>query len=190
MIFSKKDKINMYLDCKNGKSKAQICREYGVSRSTLYYLFSFIELNGIEEFKNHKKKYFSNEEKEELIKKAINGEASVKQLSLENKIISNILLKRWINNYKKNNGKYVSHDRVKSRGFSSEELYNILKDLKFKEHLNWTECSNYIKEKYNVDIYPKLLRCRVVNYMKKNGIETEKEKKLRLREESKNNIKR
>ena len=99
---NKKQRLKIYNDWRNGnKSLSVIASEIKLNRSTLQYMVNLIDRHGIEIY-DKSKELFTKEFKEKAIVRALTGNNSINQLSLDLGLRSNGILYNWIREYKKN----------------------------------------------------------------------------------------
>ena len=96
-----KDKINIYKERKTGISAIALSKKYDIGRDKVYYLEKLIDRHGYS-ILDVKKKVYSNYDKERIINRVlINGE-SINSVSIDEGLLSNGMLARWITEYKEN----------------------------------------------------------------------------------------
>ncbi|XGK33469.1 hypothetical protein ACERHZ_03120 [Lactobacillus acidophilus] len=86
---NKKQRLKIYNDWRNGnKSLSVIASEIKLNRSTLQYMVNLIDRHGIEIY-DKSKELFTKEFKEKAIVRALTGNNSINQLSLDLGLRSN-----------------------------------------------------------------------------------------------------
>ena len=70
------DKINIYINKKNGMSTIQLSNKYKVGKTTIKYIYRLIEVHGYDILRTTKNKYYSPNQKEQIINRVlIDGES-------------------------------------------------------------------------------------------------------------------
>jgi len=102
--------INVYNEKKDGKSSINIGKKYGIDRCKVNYIYSLIEKHGFDILRKDKNKYYTQEVKEKLIQRVLNGE-SVRSVALDEGLTSFGLLSIWVKKYIENGYNIVERKR-------------------------------------------------------------------------------
>ena len=99
---SYEDKINIYQERKNGKTRIYLSKKYSIGKDKIDYLTRLIDKHGFDILRTTKNRKFNYYEKEQIINRVlINGE-SVLSVSIDEGLLSNGILFNWIKEYKEN----------------------------------------------------------------------------------------
>ena len=122
-----------------------IADKYGVHRCQIIYIVKLAMTYGYDYFDTTpKRRKYSIEFKEEIVKKLLNKEDSVINLALKNKISDPSLIYQWLHNYKKNCGKIVDMKqgpKKKTTIVDNQDVSSLLERIKYLE----AEC-DYLKK--------------------------------------------
>lgn len=149
---NKKQRLKIYNDWRNGnKSLSVIASEIKLNRSTLQYMVNLIDRHGIEIY-DKSKELFTKEFKEKAIVRALTGNNSINQLSLDLGLRSNGILYNWIREYKKNGynvvikkkGRHSVHGQKKQSQTSRKDLEKRIQQLE-EENLKLRIVNAYVK---------------------------------------------
>ena len=94
------DKINMYIDKKNGMSIMQISNKYKVRETTVKYIYRLIEVHGYDILRTNKNKYYSPFQKEQIINRVLLNNESIISVSIDEGLLNSGILANWIKKYK------------------------------------------------------------------------------------------
>ena len=96
------DKINIYINKKNGMSTIQLSNKYKVNKNIIDYLIALIDKHGVDILRTNKNRIHTKFEKQEAIDRVlINGEAKW-AVALDLGLLSKGMLVNWIKKYKEN----------------------------------------------------------------------------------------
>ena len=82
------DKINMYIDKKNGMSIMQISNKYKVRETTVKYIYRLIEVHGYDILRTTKNKYYSPNQKEQIINRILLNNESIISVSIDQGLLN------------------------------------------------------------------------------------------------------
>ena len=102
--------INVYNEKKDGKSSISIGKKYSIDRCKVNYIYSLIEKHGFDILRKDKNRYYTQEAKEKLIQRVLNGE-SVRSVALDEGLTSFGLLSTWVKKYIENGYNIVERKR-------------------------------------------------------------------------------
>ena len=105
--------INVYNEKKDGNSSINIGKKYGIDRCKVNYIYSLIEKHGFDILRKDKNKYYTQEVKEKIIQRVLNGE-SVRSVALDEGLTSFGLLSTWVKKYIENGYNIVERKRGRS----------------------------------------------------------------------------
>ena len=111
---SYKDKINIYKERKKGKQISLLSSKYNVRSDNIAYLIRLIDKHGFNILKKGKNKYYSSEQKEEIINRILLGGESIVSVAIDVGLSSDGMLHNWINKYKENGYNIVERKRGRS----------------------------------------------------------------------------
>ena len=96
------DKLNIYYEIKNGKTRKSLSTKYKIGKDKIDYLVRLVDKHGFDIYRTTKNRKFNRYEKEQIINRVlINGE-SVWSVSIDEGLLSSGLLFNWIKKYKEN----------------------------------------------------------------------------------------
>ena len=99
---SYEDKINIYQERKNGKTRIYLSKKYSIGKDKIDYLTRLIDKHGFDILRTTKNRKFNYYEKEQIINRVlINGESAL-SVSIDEGLLSNGILFNWIKEYKEN----------------------------------------------------------------------------------------
>lgn len=96
------DKINIYINKKNGMSTIQLSNKYKVGKTTIKYIYRLIEVHGYNVLRTTKNKYYSPSQKEKIINRVLLNNESITSVSIDEGLLNPGILANWIKNYKEN----------------------------------------------------------------------------------------
>ena len=111
---SYKDKVNLYYDRQEGMSLASLCQKYGIVKSTLQYLLRLMDRYGSDILIKNKNRFYSKEEKAEMINRVLIKEETIMSVALDNGLTSKTPLQNWIKKYKENGYNIVERKQGRS----------------------------------------------------------------------------
>ena len=151
------DKINIYYEIKNGKTRKSLSTKYKIGKDKIDYLVRLIDKHGFDILRTTKNRKFNYYEKEQIINRVlINGE-SVLSVSIDEGLLSNGILFNWIKEYKENCYNIV--ERKRGRPTMNKKIKLINKEETQEEKIKRLEKENlYLKAELE---YSKKLRAVV-----------------------------
>ena len=154
---SYEDKINIYQERKNGKTRIYLSKKYSIGKDKIDYLTRLIDKHGFDILRTTKNRKFNYYEKEQIINRVlINGE-SVLSVSIDSGLLSNGILFNWIKEYKENCYNIV--ERKRGRPTMNKKIKLINKEETQEEKIKRLEKENlYLKAELE---YSKKLRAVV-----------------------------
>ncbi len=154
---SYEDKINIYQERKNGKTRIYLSKKYSIGKDKIDYLTRLIDKHGFDILRATKNRKFNYYEKEQIINRVlINGE-SVLSVSIDEGLLSNGILFNWIKEYKENCYNIV--ERKRGRPTMNKKIKLINKEETQEEKIKRLEKENlYLKAELE---YSKKLRAVV-----------------------------
>ena len=154
---SYEDKINIYQERKNGKTRIYLSKKYSIGKDKIDYLTRLIDKHGFDILRTTKNRKFNYYEKEQIINRVlINGE-SVLSVSIDEGLLSNGILFNWIKEYKENCYNIV--ERKRGRPTMNKKIKPINKEETQQEKIERLEKENlYLKAELE---YSKKLRAVV-----------------------------
>ena len=154
---SYEDKINIYQERKNGKTRIYLSKKYSIGKDKIDYLTRLIDKHGFDILRTTKNRKFNYYEKEQIINRVlINGE-SVLSVSIDEGLLSNGILFNWIKEYKENCYNIV--ERKRGRPTMNKKIKPINKEETQEEKIKRPEKENlYLKAELE---YSKKLRAVV-----------------------------
>ena len=154
---SYEDKINIYNERKNGKTRIYLSKKYSIGKDKIDYLTRLIDKHGFDILRTTKNRKFNYYEKEQIINRVlINGE-SVWSVSIDEGLLSSGMLFNWIKEYKENCYNIV--ERKRGRPTMDKKIKPINKEETQEEKIKRLEKENlYLKAELE---YSKKLRAVV-----------------------------
>ena len=127
------DKINIYINKKNGMSTIQLSNKYKVGKATIKYIYRLIEVHGYNVLRTTKNKYYSPSQKEKIINRVLLNNESITSVSIDEGLLNHGILVNWIKNYKENCYNIVERKRGRSTMQKiTKKKENETKDEKIK----------------------------------------------------------
>ena len=154
---SYEDKINIYQERKNGKTRIYLSKKYSIGKDKIDYLTRLIDKHGFDILRTTKNRKFNYYEKEQIINRVlINGESAL-SVSIDEGLLSNGILFNWIKEYKENCYNIV--ERKRGRPTMNKKIKPINKEETQEEKIKRLEKENlYLKAELE---YSKKLRAVV-----------------------------
>ena len=122
------DKINIYIERKQGNSIVNISKKYSVRKDVIKYLIRLIDKNGYDILRTNKNRIFSIEEKERIINRVLVDNESVCSVAVDEGLLSYGMLFNWIKNYKN-----MGYNIVEQRRGRSPTMLKKIKNFNTKE---------------------------------------------------------
>ena len=154
---SYEDKLNIYYEIKNGKTRKSLSIKYKIGTDKIDYLVRLADKHGLDIFRTTKNRKFNYYEKEQIINRVlINGE-SVWSVSIDEGLLSSGMLFNWIKEYKENCYNIV--ERKRGRPTMDKKIKPINEEETQEEKIKRLEKENlYLKAELE---YSKKLRAVV-----------------------------
>lgn len=111
---SYEDKINIYNNKKEGISVTALSKKYDVRDNVIKYLVRVIDKHGFEVLRTNKNKYYSPNQKEQIINRVLIDGESIFSVAVDEGLSSAGLLQNWISKYKENGYNIVERKRGRS----------------------------------------------------------------------------
>ena len=108
------DKINLYVDRKNGLPIPALVSKYNVRHEIVEYLTRLIDKHGIDILRTSKNRYYPPYEKEQIINRVLIGKESRNSVAIDEGLPSSGMLANWIKNYKEIGYNIVERKRGRS----------------------------------------------------------------------------
>ena len=154
---SYEDKINIYNERKNGKTRIYLSKKYSIGKDKIDYLTRLIDKHGFDILRTTKNRIFTIYEKEQIINRVLLGGETVLSVSIDEGLLSNGILFNWIKEYKENCYNIV--ERKRGRPTMNKKIKSIIKDETLNEKIKRLEKENeYLKAELE---YSKKLRAVV-----------------------------
>lgn len=114
MKLSREDKIKIYRLRKQGITKNELIKKYKVNKSVIENIVRLADRHGENIlYELDKRKKYTAEYKAELINKVLTENKSLREIAIENKISDQTILRRWVEDYKKNGYTIVEKQKGK-----------------------------------------------------------------------------
>ncbi len=111
MKLSFEDKINLYLDRRDGVTIPALSSKYDIDQSCVKYLVRLIDKHGYDILRKSKNNYYCDEFKQSAIDRVlINGESSI-SVSIDLGLRSQGTLQNWIRKYRENGYNVIERKR-------------------------------------------------------------------------------
>ena len=154
---SYEDKINIYNERKNGKTRIYLSKKYSIGKDKIDYLTRLIDKHGFDILRTTKNRIFTIYEKEQIINRVLLGGETVLSVSIDEGLLSNGILFNWIKEYKENCYNIV--ERKRGRPTMNKKIKSIIKAETLNEKIKRLEKENeYLKAELE---YSKKLRAVV-----------------------------
>lgn len=119
---SYEDKINIYNERKNGKTRIYLSKKYSIGKDKIDYLTRLIDKHGFDILRTTKNRIFTIYEKEQIINRVLLGGETVLSVSIDEGLLSNGILFNWIKKYKEMGYNIVEQKRGRSSTMTKKEL--------------------------------------------------------------------
>lgn len=111
---SYEDKINIYLERKNGNTINNISKKYNVRKDVIKYLVRLINKHGYNILRTSKNRKFTSYEKEKIINRVLLNNESACFVAIDEGLLSQGMLQNWIKKYKEMGYNIVERKRGRS----------------------------------------------------------------------------
>ena len=105
------DIINLYNERKSGVSISSLCSKYKICDTRVEYLTRLIDKHGFDVLRTGKNKYYSPEQKEQIINRILINNESYANVSVDIGLSSQGILYNWVKKYKENGYNIVERKR-------------------------------------------------------------------------------
>ena len=119
---SYEDKINIYNERKNGKTRICLSKKYSTGKDKIDYLTRLIDKHGFDILRTTKNRIFTIYEKEQIINRVLLGGETVLSVSIDEGLLSNGILFNWIKKYKEMGYNIVEQKRGRSSTMTQKKL--------------------------------------------------------------------
>ena len=116
------DKINLYVDRKNGLTIPALVSKYNVRHEIVEYLTRLIDKHGIDILRTNKNRYYPPYKKEQIINRVLIGKESRNSVAIDEGLPSSGMLYNWIKKYKEMGYNIVEQKRGRSPTMQKKEL--------------------------------------------------------------------
>ena len=114
------DKLNIYNERKNGKTRIYLSKKYSIGKDKIDYLTRLIDKHGFDILRTTKNRTYTKCEKERIVNRVfLNGE-TVLSVSIDEGLLSNGILFNWIKDYKEMGYNIVERKRGRSPTMSKK----------------------------------------------------------------------
>lgn len=156
---SYEDKLNIYVQYKNGASINGLSRAYQASFTNIRYYIKLIELHGEDILRTQKNRVYSTELKIELVQQVLNKYDSTFNIAVKAGLASRTLLIGWVQKYKENGYNIVERKRGRPTMINKSKIINKRENETDQEKIKRLEEENlYLKAELE---YSKKLRAVV-----------------------------
>ena len=116
------DKLNIYNERKNGKTRIYLSKKYSIGKDKIDYLTRLIDKHGFDILRTTKNRIFTIYEKEQIINRVLLGGETVLSVSIDEGLLSNGILFNWIKKYKEMGYNIVEQKRGRSSTMTKKVL--------------------------------------------------------------------
>ena len=106
--------INLYNERKSGVSISSLCSKYKICDTRVEYLTRLIDKHGFDVLRTRKNKYYSPEQKKQIINRILINNESYANVSVDIGLSSQGILHNWVKKYKENGYNIVERKRGRS----------------------------------------------------------------------------
>ena len=155
---SYEDKINIYNERKNGKTRIYLSKKYSIGKDKIDYLTRLIDKHGFDILRTTKNRIFTIYEKEQIINRVLLGGETVLSVSIDEGLLSNGILFNWIKKYKEMGYNIVEQKRGRSSTMTQKKLKHKANETIEEENERLRKENLYLKAELE---YSKKLRAVV-----------------------------
>ena len=152
------DKINLYVDRKNGLTIPTLVSKYNVRHEIVEYLIRLIDKHGIDILRTSKNRYYPPYTKEKIINRVLIGKESRNSVAIDEGLPSSGMLYNWIKKYKEMGYNIVEQKRGRSPTMPKKELKPKVNETIEEENERLRKENLYLKAELE---YSKKLRAVV-----------------------------
>ena len=154
---SYEDKIQIYLERKQGDTLSKLSKKYKVRKEIIKYLVRLIDKHGFDILRKSKNRYFTCYEKEQIINRVLINNESACSVAIDEGLLNQGIIQNWIKKYKENDYNIV--ERKRGRPTMSKKPTKEKKNETLEEKIKRLEEENlYLKAELD---YSKKLRAVV-----------------------------
>ena len=114
------DKLNIYNERKNGKTRIYLSKKYSIGKDKIDYLTRLIDKHGFDILRTTKNRTYTKCEKERIVNRVLLNGETVLSVSLDEGLLSNGILFNWIKDYKEMGYNIVERKRGRSPTMSKK----------------------------------------------------------------------
>lgn len=111
---SYEQRIDIYNERKKGTTISVLSKKYNVRKNVIQYMVSLIDKHGIDILRKNKNNVYPKYKKEKIINRVLNGGEPVWAVAIDEGILNDGILRKWIKNYKENGYNIVERKRGRS----------------------------------------------------------------------------
>ena len=152
------DKLNIYNERKNGKTRIYLSKKYSIGKDKIDYLTRLIDKHGFDILRTTKNRIFTIYEKEQIINRVLLGGETVLSVSIDEGLLSNGILFNWIKKYKEMGYNIVEQKRGRSSTMTQKKLKHKANETIEEENERLRKENLYLKAELE---YSKKLRAVV-----------------------------
>lgn len=119
---SYEDKINIYIERKDGKTINVLIQKYGVRREVIQYLTRLIDKHGYDILRTNQNRKFTIYEKERIINRVLMNNEPACSVAIDEGLLNYGMLQNWISKYKENGYNIVERKRGRSPTMPKKEF--------------------------------------------------------------------
>ena len=108
------DKINIYIEKRDGKSVSYLCQKYNINSAGIKYLIRLIDKHGYDILRTNNNRKFNKKEKERIVNRVLLNNESLISVAIDEGLLSKGMLSIWIKNYKEMGYNIVERKRGRS----------------------------------------------------------------------------
>ena len=117
---SYEQRIDIYNERKKGTSISVLSKKYNVRKNVIQYMVSLIDKHGIDILRKNKNNVYPKYKKEKIINRVLNGGEPVWTVAIDEGILNDGILRKWIKNYKNMGYNVVERKRGRSPTMKKE----------------------------------------------------------------------
>ena len=152
------DKINLYVDRKNGLTIPALVSKYNVRHEIVEYLTRLIDKHGYDVLRKNKNRKFTSYEKETIINRVLLNNESLLSVAIDEGLSSSGMLANWIKKYKEMGYNIVERKRGRSPTMPKKDFKPKTKETIEEENERLRKENLYLKAELE---YSKKLRAVV-----------------------------
>jgi len=153
---SYEDKINIYMERKNGTSVINLSKKYNMKQNHIKYLIRLVDKHGLDILRTTKNNYYSIGDKKRIINRVLQKNESIFSIAVDEGLSGDSILHKWLKDYKKNGYNIV--ERRKGRSTMSKVAKQKVNETDEEKIKRLEEENMYLKAELE---YSKKLRAVV-----------------------------